>query len=298
MKSSRFSAALLLAAAFFVAPRAFAADAFLKLEGVDGESTDDKHKGEIEVRSFQLASVQDAAASASRSSSGGGRSKVSFHDINFTKPIDKSSPALMKASASGKHFPTAVLTCRKAGGSQQEYLVIKLTDVLVSSYRTTGGGGGAGASESFTLNAADATVEYPAQPTPNAAIKVAPVGASVALASLTPTITKVSPSAASATPGHVLTFTVEGSGSCNRSRIDFGDGTPVVEYPMVSGKSQPAPTHAYTKGGSFEVRAYGLGDPMAALPAAPKASDNVCTGHATTNVTITLAIVQPSLQRK
>jgi type VI secretion system secreted protein Hcp len=298
MKSSHFSAALLLAAALVLAPRAFAADAFLKLEGVDGESTDDKHKGEIEVRSFQLASIQDAAANASRSSAGGGKGKVSIHDISFTKPIDKSSPALMKAATSGKHFPTAVLTCRKAGGSQQEYLVIKLTDVLVSSYRTTGGGGGVGGSESFTLNAADATVEYPAQPTPIAAIKAAPVGAAVALAPLTPTITKVTPSAASAPPGHVLTFTVEGSGSCNRSRIDFGDGSPVVEYPMVSGKSQPAPTHAYTKAGTFEVKVYGLGDPMAKLPAPPKASDNVCTGHATTNVAVSSpALVAPALKR-
>jgi type VI secretion system secreted protein Hcp len=297
MKSSRVSATLLLAAALVLAPRAFAADAFLKLEGVDGESTDDKHKGEIEVRSMQLASVQDAAAHASRSASGGGKGKVSFHDINFTKPVDKSSPALMKAAASGKHFPTAVLTCRKAGGSQQEYLVIKLTDVLVSSYRTDGGGG-VGASESFTLNAADATVEYPAQPTPIAAIKAAPVGAAVALAPLSPTITKVTPSAASATPGHVLTFTVEGSGSCNRSRIDFGDGSPVVEYPMVSGKSQPPPTHAYTKAGAFEVKVYGLADPMAKLPAPPKDSDNACTGHAMTNVAITPAMAVAPLSRK
>jgi hypothetical protein len=119
------------------------------------------------------------------------------------------------------------------------------------------------------------------------------------LASAAPTITKVTPSAASAAPGHVLTFTVEGSGSCNRSRIDFGDGSPVVEYPMVSGKSQPAPTHAYTKGGTFEVKAYGLGDPMAKLPSAPKASDNVCTGHATTSVAVNSpAVVAPALQRK
>jgi type VI secretion system secreted protein Hcp len=281
--------ALLAAAGLAFAPRAFATDAFIKFDGVEGESTHLDHKGWIQVSSFSF----DPLARAK------GSGKVSVHDISITKVVDKTSPTLMKACTTGKHFPNATLSMRKAGGTQQEYLVIKLTDVLVSSYRTTGGGGGAGVSESFTLNAADATLEYPGQPTPNAAIKVAPVGAAVALASVTPTITKVTPSAASATPGHVLTFLVEGSGSCNRSRIDFGDGSPVVEYPMVSGKSQPAPTHAFAKGGTFEVKAYGLGDPMAKLPAAPKASDNVCTGHATTNVAVSSpAVVAPALQRK
>jgi type VI secretion system secreted protein Hcp len=287
MKPFRTSAALLLAAGLALAPVASAAvDAFIWFDGVEGESTHLDHKGWIQVSSFsfdQLARAQ-------------GSGKVSVHDISITKSVDKASPTLMKFCTDGKHIPNATISMRKAGGTQQEYLVIKLKDVMVSSYRTLGGGGAA--TETFTLNAADATVEYPGQPTPNAGIKVAPVGAAVALAPAAPTITKVTPSAASSAPGHVLTFTVEGSGSCNRSRIDFGDGSPVVEYPMVSGKSQPAPTHAYAKGGTFEVKAYGLGDPMAKLPAAPKASDNVCTGHATTNVTITPTMAVAPLQRK
>jgi hypothetical protein len=83
-----------------------------------------------------------------------------------------------------------------------------------------------------------------------------------------------------------VTFAVTASGDCSRSRIDFGDGSTVVEYPIVGRKSQPAPAHAYAKDGTFEVKAYGLADPMAKLPAAPKASDHVCAGHATTSVAV------------
>ena len=57
-------------------------------------------------------------------------------------PISKASPLLMKACATGQHFPTATLTCRKAGGSQVEFLKIKLADILVSSFQNGGLGQG------------------------------------------------------------------------------------------------------------------------------------------------------------
>ncbi|HEY3348691.1 MAG TPA: hypothetical protein VGM13_02855, partial [Thermoanaerobaculia bacterium] len=65
-----------------------------------------------------------------------------------------------------------------------------------------------------------------------------------------PSINRVTPGVAFVLTGAAVTFTVEATGDCNRSRIDFGDGSPVVEYPIVAGKSQPAPTHAYAKGGT------------------------------------------------
>ncbi|HEY3382763.1 MAG TPA: hypothetical protein VGK32_13395, partial [Vicinamibacterales bacterium] len=90
----------------------------------------------------------------------------------------------------------------------------------------------------------------------------------------------------------------EATGDCNRSRIDFGDGSPVVEYPIVAGKSQPAPTHAYAKGGTFEVKAYGFADPWAKLPQAPKASDHACSGHSTANVSVKSTMAVAPLPRK
>ena len=109
-------------------------DFFLKIAGVAGESTDDKHKGEIELESFSWG--QSNLGSAGHGT-GGGSGKVSQQDMTFTKRIDKSSPVLMIACATGQHFKEALLTARKAGGTQQEYLKIKMEEVLVSSYQTT-----------------------------------------------------------------------------------------------------------------------------------------------------------------
>ena len=69
------------------------------------------------------------------SGGGGGQGKASFHDFNFTHHIDKASPVLMKACATGEHIKDATITVRKAGKGQQEFLIIKMTDVIVTSVR-------------------------------------------------------------------------------------------------------------------------------------------------------------------
>lgn len=126
-----------------------ASDMFLKLEGIPGESTDSKHKEEIEVLSWSWGETNAATGA-----SGGGRGagKVSMSDIVISKEVDKSTPKLALACATGEHVPEAVLTVRRAGGEQQEYLQIKLTDCLVTSYQMSGSNGGGVPSESFSLN--------------------------------------------------------------------------------------------------------------------------------------------------
>ena len=109
-------------------------DAFLKVEGIEGESTDKGHKGEIQISSWSWGEIN-----ASTSPTGGGASgRVSLQDFHFTMPISKASPSLMAACASGKHFPQATLTARKGGDQPIEFLKIKLTEILVSSYITDG----------------------------------------------------------------------------------------------------------------------------------------------------------------
>ncbi len=71
---------------------------------------------------------------------GGGAGKVSMQDFHFSMRVCKASPKLLLHCANGEHIPTAVLIARKAGKTQQEYLKIKFTDLLVSSYSTAGGG--------------------------------------------------------------------------------------------------------------------------------------------------------------
>ena len=107
-----------------------ASDIYAKIGDIKGESLDDKHKDEVEVLSWSWGVSQSGTMAHG---GGGGEGKASFNDFNFTHHIDKASPALMKACATGQHIPEATVTVRKAGKGQQEYLVIKMTDVIVTS---------------------------------------------------------------------------------------------------------------------------------------------------------------------
>jgi type VI secretion system secreted protein Hcp len=110
-----------------------AVDLFLKIDGIAGESADAKHKGEIELESFSWGESNSGAHSPG--TGGGGAGKVQMQDLHFVTRVNKASPTLMLACATGKHLKQAVLTARKAGKGQQEFLIFKFTDLLVSSYQ-------------------------------------------------------------------------------------------------------------------------------------------------------------------
>ncbi len=114
------------------------ADYFLKVDGIDGESTDSKHKGEIELRSFKWNEQQETPNARGN---GTGAGKVAMGSFEFTMRSNKSSPKLLLACATGSHIKSAVLTCRKAGGEQQEFYKLTLTDIIVASYTTASGDG-------------------------------------------------------------------------------------------------------------------------------------------------------------
>lgn len=136
------------------------ADYFLKIDGIEGESTDDKHKNEIDVLSWSFGASNHGTHGRG---GGGGAGKVSFQDFNFTIQACKASPKLMLACASGEHIKKAVLVARKAGKEQQEFLKITLSDVLVSSYSVGGAGGSSIPQETFSLNFAKVEYEYKPQ---------------------------------------------------------------------------------------------------------------------------------------
>jgi type VI secretion system secreted protein Hcp len=107
-----------------------ASDIFAKLGDIKGESLDDKHKDQIEVMSWSWG-VSNAVAQAAGGGAGAG--KASFHDLSFTHQIDKASPVLMQSCATGQHLKEATITHRKAGKGQQEFLIIKMNDVIITS---------------------------------------------------------------------------------------------------------------------------------------------------------------------
>src|SRR5580765_1034169 len=116
-----------------------AADTFAKLGDIKGESLDDKHKDEIEVLSYSFG-VSNAGSMSY--GSGGGEGKATFHDLSFTHKVDKASPVLMQACATGVHLKEATITHRKSGKGQQEFLVIKMNDVIVTAVMETDSSGG------------------------------------------------------------------------------------------------------------------------------------------------------------
>ena len=112
-------------------------DYFLKIEGVDGESVDKQHPGTIEVNSFSWGATNSGSASVG---TGAGTGKVSMQDFHFVSKVSKASPKLMDALTKGQRIKSAQLFVRKAGSTQQDYYVITLENVMVSSYQSSAGG--------------------------------------------------------------------------------------------------------------------------------------------------------------
>jgi type VI secretion system secreted protein Hcp len=135
-------------------------DYFLKISGVPGESTDHKHKDEIDVESFSWGASQSGVVTHG---GGMGAGKVTMQEFHFQMRVNKSSPKILGACTTGEHFKDAILVARKAGKEQQEYLVVKLTDCMVTSYQAGGSRGDVVPIDSVSLNFAKIEFEYKPQ---------------------------------------------------------------------------------------------------------------------------------------
>ena len=134
-----------------------ASDIFAKIGDIKGESLDAKHKEEIEVLSFSwgLTNVGVTAPGGG----GGAAGKATFQDLSIVHSIDKASPKLMAACATGTHLKEAIITHRKAGKGQQEYLIVKLNDVIVTGV-THGGASDQAGSETVSFAFSKVALEY------------------------------------------------------------------------------------------------------------------------------------------
>jgi type VI secretion system secreted protein Hcp len=121
-----------------------AADIFAKIGDIKGESLDSKHKDEVEILSWSWGVSQSGSMAYG---GGGGEGKASFSDFNFTHHVDKATPVLLKVCATGE---------------QQEYLIIKMNDILVTSVNPSGADG-SGTASNVTLQCAKVDMEYKPQ---------------------------------------------------------------------------------------------------------------------------------------
>ena len=142
-----------------------ASDYLLEIDGIKGESSDDRHRGTIEIESFSWGMSNSGTTTAG---GGGGSGTVNIQDFSFTTKLSKASPQLIMACATGQHIKSAKLFVRKQGTEQQDYYVITLSDCLVSSFSQVGQGseaaGGlvAAPSESISLYFNSIAVQYTA----------------------------------------------------------------------------------------------------------------------------------------
>jgi type VI secretion system secreted protein Hcp len=135
-------------------------DAFLKLDGIKGETQDAQHKGEIEVLNWNWALTNTGSAHYGQ---GMGAGKVQVGDIHILKRVDTSTAVLMKACSTGQHIASGALTVRKAGGTALEYMKIDLQQILVSSVRPSSDPNSPFLMEDVALNFAQFKVTYTPQ---------------------------------------------------------------------------------------------------------------------------------------
>jgi type VI secretion system secreted protein Hcp len=132
-------------------------DIFLKIPDIEGEAVSEKHKNSIEIESWSWGETNQGAGGA-----GGGGVGRSFQ---FTKHIDKSSPLLLGAACTGKHFDKVQihhLRTDQKTGKGQDYYKVTLSDCLISSMN----GDGEDSTlpmDSFSINFAKVEVHYQTQ---------------------------------------------------------------------------------------------------------------------------------------
>ncbi len=132
-----------------------AVDMFLRLGDLKGESVDPAYKGSIDALAMSWGESMTPPAAG-----GGGTGKVNIQDLSVTKYIDKASVPLLLACASGMHFDTGTLICRRNGSRPYVFLKMALEEILVTSVSQGGSDGEDRFTENISLNFGKVTWTY------------------------------------------------------------------------------------------------------------------------------------------
>jgi len=114
-------------------------DTHIDIKGIKGESNHEKHKDQIEVIGWQWSASNDSTFGIGK---GGGKGKGTVQNLVFTHRYDNASPTLAKKCLAGEHIDTATLYVSKASGGQEDFLIITLTGVMVTSVNPSGDSSG------------------------------------------------------------------------------------------------------------------------------------------------------------
>lgn len=133
---------------------------YLKVDGADGEATDEKHKNWIDVESWSWGASQPQSTATGH---GMGQARVTLHPLSVTARVNKGSNTLFLYCCNGKHIPKVVLEQTKAGESQQVYLKLTLEDAIIENFQTAGSGGGEVPMANFSFSAVKNKIWYAPQ---------------------------------------------------------------------------------------------------------------------------------------
>lgn len=135
--------------------------AYIKFDGIDGEATDADHKDWITIQSLSWGMEQEVDAATG---GGAGAGKVKFDKLTIKKSVDKASPLLMRATALAEPIPTMTLELTRAGSARQgTYLSITMTDVIITSVRTSASTSDSVPEETLSLNYSTVDFAYTPQ---------------------------------------------------------------------------------------------------------------------------------------
>ena len=130
----------------------------MKLDGIDGESADDKQKGQIQLQSFSWGASQVTSVAGT---GGSGAGKADMSDFSIMKYLDKSSSKLFQSLAKGTHVKTAVVTAVKSGGDGKPFLQVSFKELFVTSQQFSASSEIPSESVSFSYN--EIKIEYSMQ---------------------------------------------------------------------------------------------------------------------------------------
>jgi type VI secretion system secreted protein Hcp len=126
-----------------------AVDYFLKLDGIQGESADEKHKDEIQLMSFSWGGSQTSSVAGT---GGSGAGKVDLSDFSVMVNFDKATPKFFKSMCAGTHIKTGELSAIKSGAEGKPYLKVDFKELFVSSLQISASSEIPTVSVSFTYN--------------------------------------------------------------------------------------------------------------------------------------------------
>ena len=136
--------------------------AFLKLDGIKGEATEEGHEAEIMLDAFTWGGTMPSSPVGH----GAGAGRVELRNVTIDKKTDASSALLFKALCTGQHFAKATLSCLKPTGTKPfDYLKYDFTELFITDLQWAGASNGVDDTPRETLGLAfgEVTVTYTTQ---------------------------------------------------------------------------------------------------------------------------------------